>query len=375
MIAPLGEEKYHLPYQMIALLRRVFIWGTVTLEGKKRPGLTPIIPRPSQKKSMETVTATTKKINTPAGGSGPLLNLFQESLPVRPYCTDELGILFIRPLAQAIKRRYIQQNSPWDLKWLVYDVDRETAHFDWYDMGAPPPNMTAMNRANGHAHLFYGLETAVFKQPEARAAPLRYAASVDVALTLKLEADPGYSGLICKNPLNDYWDVQTWEPYPYDLTWMSDYLDLSPYADKRRHLPGIGLGRNCTLFDVTRHWAYRQIRKGGFFNEDFFVYECTQYAGERNGEFQSPLPWSEVKATGKSVGKWTYRNFSPEGFRAYQRRANKKSQTVRKARSADRADEIRAYKADHPEAKVKNIAEKFGVSEITVKRLKLKRGQ
>lgn len=316
------------------------------------------------------IAAAEKKINPP-GGEAPLFKLFQENLPVRPYCTDELGLLFIQPVRTAIKRRYIQQNSPWDLKWLVYDVDRPTAHFDWYDLHAPAPNMTAMNPENGHAHLFYGLEVPVIKAPEnlkVHPGPLRYAASIDIALTRLLEADLGYAGLICKNPLHNYWDIRIWEKYVYDLDLLADYLDLESFEDKRKYLPPIGLGRNCTLFDATRHWAYRQIRKGSFFNEEFFIYEVTQYAAERNAEFPVPLPYTEVKATGKSVGKWTYRHMSPEGFKAWADNRRKKSIIVRKAKRMDRTEDIKKYKMEHPEASNRAIAKVFDVSEITIRR-------
>ena len=318
-----------------------------------------------------------KKIFNSAGGDVSPLELFQETLPARPYCTDELGSLFIRVKEQAIKRRYIQQNSPFDLHWLVYDVDRGTAHFDWYDLGAPAPNITATNLENGHAHLFYGLEVPVIKcgfNPLVHQAPIRYAASIDVALTKKLEADPGYAGLICKNPLHRSWNVQIWEPVPYDLSWIADYLDLEPYEDRRKHLPAVGLGRNCTLFDVSRHWAYRQIRKPGeFLSEEFFIYEVTQYAGSRNHEFEVPLAKNEVKHIGKSVGSWTWRNMSPAGFREWGDKRRKKSIIVRRSKKDERNDEIRAYKLDHPEASNSQIAEIFKISLWTVAKLRLSR--
>lgn len=288
--------------------------------------------------------------------------MFQETLPIRPYCADTLEALVIRPRLQALKKRYIQQNSPWDLRWLVYDVDRPLAAVEWQGLNAPAPNFTVTNLENGHAHLFYGLKVPVYKQPEAHIKPLRFAASIDVALTQKLEADPGYSGLICKNPYNDFWRTDEFYPWPYDLNQLTTYLDLSEYRDARKHLPEIGLGRNCTLFDVTRRWAYRQIRVGGFFGEEFFIYEVIRYAAERNGDFSVPLPYAEVKATGKSIGRWTWRNMSPGGFRAWGDNRRERSIAVRKAKSRDRAEEIRAYKRDHPELSIRAISGKLGYS-------------
>jgi hypothetical protein len=279
-------------------------------------------------------------------------------------------MLFIRPAAAAIKKRYIQQNTPWELKWLVYDIDRPTASIDWLDGHAPSPNIIAMNPENGHAHFFYGLKVPVLKDGAigARQRPLRYAASIDVALSRLLEADPGYSGLICKNPLHNYWNVQEWLHCPYDLPWLADYLDLEPYRDARRHLPEIGLGRNCTLFDVTRRRAYAMRRSACFLNVDFFVWEVTQYAARVNAEFLAPLPFSEVKATGKSIGKWTWANMSPQGFWNWGERRRVKSILVRKARSASRADNIRAYKAEHPEATTRQMGKIFGVNFNTISR-------
>jgi len=79
-----------------------------------------------------------------------LLTTFRSNLPSKPYWTDELQFgLKIRDAETAIKKRYLQYNKPTDLRWLVYDVDRPTAHFDWDH--APAPNITVMNPDNGHS--------------------------------------------------------------------------------------------------------------------------------------------------------------------------------------------------------------------------------
>ena len=233
-----------------------------------------------------------------------------------------------------------------------------------------------MNLNNGHSHLFYGLKVSVIKcieNPKVHQKPLRYAASIDIALSLKLNADPGYAGFICKNPLHKHWNVQVWQRELYDLSWIADYLDLEPYKDGRKHLPPVGLGRNCTMFELTRRWAYTQIRKVGVYsNEASFIESVTNYAAGKNEAFPVPLPYPEVKATGKSVGRWTWRNMSPEGFIEWCSRRGKagniKSVAVRQTKSAERADEIRAYKLVHPEMSNVKIALVFGVDEKTVRR-------
>ena len=73
----------------------------------------------------------------------------------------------------------------------------------------------AQNPQNGHAHLIYGLDVPVRTAPDAKSAPLRYAAAVDCALRAVLGADEDYAGLICKNPLHPHWRVTEWEPRLY----------------------------------------------------------------------------------------------------------------------------------------------------------------
>ena len=245
------------------------------------------------------------------------LELFRERLPRKPYHTDELTTgLAIADVSRALGARYIQPNGPTHRHWIVFDVDQPAATLSWDDVGAPAPNITVTNRANGHAHLIYGLETPIRTAPDGNVAPLRYAAAIEAALREKLSADLGYSGLICKNPLHTHWLVQVWEPYSYDLNWLADYLDLSPY-NGRKQLPAYGLGRNCTLFEKTRQWAYKAIRQGWPGYEAWLAAVVERAIGY-NVQFEQPLPVNEVRHTAKSIAKWTHRNLTPAGFSAVQ---------------------------------------------------------
>ena len=245
------------------------------------------------------------------------LDLFRERLPRKPYHTDEFTTgLSIADVSRALGARYIQPNGPTHRHWLVFDVYHAAATLSWDDVGAPAPNITVTNRANGHAHLIYGLETPIRTAPDGKVAPLRYAAAIEAALREKLGADLGYSGLICKNPLHTHWLVQVWEPASYDLSWLADYLDLSPY-NGRKQLPAYGLGRNCTLFEKTRQWAYKAIRQGWPGYEAWLSAVIDRAIGY-NVQFEPPLPANEVRHIAKSIAKWTHRNLTPAGFSAVQ---------------------------------------------------------
>ena len=256
--------------------------------------------------------------------------MFRERLPAKPYHTDDLGAgLKVRSAERAALARYIQPNGPTHRFWLVYDIDRPGAAIDWSDRGAPPPSITAKNPENGHAHLIYGLETSVRTAPDAKSAPLRYAAAVDCALQRVLGADLGYSGLICKNPLHPHWQVTTWEPRLYTLADLDSWLDLQPAQDRRKRLPDYGLGRNCNLFEELRKWAYRAIRQGW---PDFDQWQgaCFDRAKMYNAGFTAGLDLQEVRHIARSVAKWTHQHLDAASFSEWQaRQGQKKGSQVR----------------------------------------------
>ena len=287
------------------------------------------------------------------------LKTFKEYLPDRPYCTDELGSMRILPRENAAIKKYVQPNAPWDLRWLIYDVDRETATFDWEDKNAPAPNIIATNRDNGHAHLFYGLAFPVHMNHGSRRHPLRLAGTVDIGLTNKLEADPAYAKLLSKNPLReDHWIVREYQQSLYDLNWLLDFLDVDDYKDLRKHLPESGLGRNCTLFDNLREWAYKAIREP-YFNFDMWLYAVESKAKHYN-HFEIPLPYSEVKSISKSVARWVWKNMSADGFNHWAENRRQASIRTRQAKSQERADYVMMMKAEGWSDTY--IAEQLGIS-------------
>ena len=305
--------------------------------------------------------------------SAQQLSLFELRLPKKPYHTDEFANgLAIARAQNAIKSRYIQANGPTHKYWLVFDVDKPNASLDWYDSGAPAPNIIATNRENGHAHLIYGLEVSIRTAPDGRSAPLRYAAAVESALREKLGADIGYAGLICKNPLNPHWQVSTWEPCLYNLDWLADYVDLSAYSGRRR-LPDYGLGRNCNLFDYLSTWAYIAIRQGWPEYERWLEACLTRAEGYNKKTFKEPLPQSEIKATAKSVARWTHKNFSAAGFSEWQAKQGAKGGKVSKG--GGRPSNSKLDKKELSKAIIKlkaqsysnrDIAQDLGVSASTV---------
>ncbi|EKN4766077.1 replication initiation protein [Yersinia enterocolitica] len=248
--------------------------------------------------------------------TNPALDLFNDRLPHKPYFSDDLHFgVRIAGKDRAILAKYIQFNQPHAMFWLGFDVDRLGAAIDWSDRNAPAPTLTITNPENGHAHLLYALKTSIRTAPDGKMKPLKYAAAVENALRKKLDADVGFSGLICKNPNHSQWKIAVWQPELYTLDWLADSLDLSAANDKEI-VADYGLGRNCTLFDRTRKWAYRAIRQGWPEYEQWRQ-ACSERVRAYNVQFSDPLDEHEASGIAKSIAKWTYHHLSPQGFAEY----------------------------------------------------------
>jgi hypothetical protein len=141
----------------------------------------------------------------------------------------------------------------------------------------------------------------------------------------RLKADPGYSGLIAKNPFSPRWRSRWLVPFGYRLEQLDCHLDK---RDKRRPTEPemlCGLGRNCLLFDELRHFAYREVVR--FKTQSIggarFLARIEETAHTLNQQFAGtiagPLSLNEVRGIARSVARFCWRHFSVERFSEIQR--------------------------------------------------------
>lgn len=304
------------------------------------------------------------------------LDLFAaERWPRKPYCSDDLAHgVRIRSLANAIKKPYIQANPPYLRVWSIYDVDRPGAALAWEDCDLPPPAWSAVNRENGHAHLVWGLVAPVLvDSPDMRQAPLRFLCAVEAAFRAKLQADSGYSGLITKNPAHPLWRTLMGPQLAYELGELAEYVDLPKHLPRRKP-EEVGLGRNVTVFEWLRKYAYRQIRhyKGEVRNFVLWQSHLNNKALERNGDLLTPMDGREVWHIAKSVSKWTWRQFDIEAsdarfseLQAFRgQRGGIASGAARLAASEDKRSSARLMAASGMSKRA--IAEELGVHRNSV---------
>lgn len=301
------------------------------------------------------------------------LDLFADSgrWPRKPFCSDDKTARHIRSLASAIKRPYIQANPPHLRVWSIYDVDRQGGAIAWEDANLPPPSWAAANRENGHAHLVWGLTAPVLvDSPDMRQGPLRYLCAVEAAFRERLQADQGYAGLITKNPAHPLWRTLRGPQLSYELGELAEWVDLTKHIPKRKP-EEVGLGRNVTVFEWLRQYAYRHIRHYKCDVRNFVLWQShlNNKALERNGDFKYPLDGKEVWHIAKSVSKWTWRQFdiaaSDARFAALQAHRGRLGGIAKGAANEDKRATARLMAAKGMTQRA--IADELGVTDRTIR--------
>lgn len=278
-----------------------------------------------------------------------LKEIFVEKLAKRPYCSNDLNYgLTIRDKIIAQQKKYIQANQPRLINWLTFDIDYACVlETTFKEKILPAPNIIIINPENMHSHLLYGLVTGVSCSDNSYVKPLNYLSAIEYALREELKADKSYSGLIIKNPCHELWQTYEIEKQLWTLPQLEEYLTLpAKLPEKARFL---GLGRNCTLFELGRKYAYEQVFAfKTLLDKEAFYHEVLAYIEKNNIQFPYPLDINECKTIAKSISNWTWKHYkkklTDEQWKEYvqmthtseiQSKRGKRSGEVRRQNSAE----------------------------------------
>lgn len=231
-------------------------------------------------------------------------------LPLWPLASDDLKAGIYRTARTTARgRRYIEANPQALSNLLVVDVDHEDALMrSLWDRKDWLPNAVVENPSNGHAHAVWALSEPVTRTEYAHRKPLAFAAAVTEGLRRSVDGDAAYSGLITKNPEHASWHTSWVSDKLYSLGQLSEHLDAAGYMPApswkraRRRRP-VGLGRNCSIFETARVWAYRELRHHWGDVEGLRV-AIVEHVHELNAGFSEPLPAHEALAIAHSIHKW-----------------------------------------------------------------------
>lgn len=226
-------------------------------------------------------------------------------IPQKPYCSSNLAEngLSIRQKYSALEHSSIQVNTPWCVKYIILDIDTPLGLPDW----PIKPTMIVLNPENEHYHAYFELETPVLLGDKANPKPQKWLRSIIKRLITLFGADPNYAGLVAKNPLHRAWQISPrkgrW--VKYSLSRLEKAVIDVPEAVKTSIIENPN-GRNCTVFDTLRHWAYREIQvfENAFNWHQHVINKC----GAINDQLDDPLGAGEVMSIAKSVAKWCWQN-------------------------------------------------------------------
>lgn len=286
---------------------------------------------------------------------GQQLELFQDFRtaykPQKPLCSNNKSGPYKRRSKNVALNSYMFiESNPHALQSLiVLDVDHPDK-FIYEEHSIAPPSYQVQNLFTHSYHAVYGLTTPVVLTDAARRPPVNLLARVETGLRRAFEADEGYTGRITRNPLSTNYQATTWgvnddttshNMRTYQLKYLANQLSeakLLPRWNDKKALKNSIVGRNVTLFDTTRQWAYSAIRNYWSDPEHIWHEVVHAYAHNKNlgaiaDQWGAPLPDTEVKHLARSVSKWVHRRFTPEKFTKHQQQAQKATVSARRQKT------------------------------------------
>ena len=210
--------------------------------------------------------------------TGEQLALFEASYrPRRPLCgPSKSGPYRRRERSAALSSApYIEVNPLCVQSLIITDVDAGDVAGLPQLVGLPPESWAVRTRnAVGSGHIGYALATPVVLTDAAHRRPINLLARVEWGIRDVLGGDTTYAGRIMKNPLSPGVFQDTL--WPQDVIFptytlrelagsLADLEALPSPGDPRPRASGVG--RNVDIFDRTRTWAYRAIKR--YWQDDF----------------------------------------------------------------------------------------------------------
>ena len=241
-----------------------------------------------------------------------VLDHFINTIPKKPYASDDLmyGVKIYSKDA-ALRKVYLQPNHPYYLHNIVFDLDYSASLVEilYSKTGIPLPNLIVENKENGRSHAIYYLKTPVFKTDASKPKPIIYLNAIQRTLQHVLDADVNYTGMICKNPLNERWRTSTLRHTPYSLDELANKLEIDwkQISKPIKQNEAVGLGRNCYLFHTARLWSYVAIRKHRGKTYGAWLQSVLDHCLKLNESITDPLGYNEVRGIAKSISRYCWK--------------------------------------------------------------------
>jgi len=235
------------------------------------------------------------------------LGRFYDNLPPKPYFAHPLDYRqVIRSKKDATRWPRVQFNPPHLIRYLCFDIDNNDPYLAVSDAGLPHPSAFVVDLRTGRGHVLYELRSPVATHSAARLPPQEYVKAIQSAMTIRLGADSGYVGHLCKNPLHDRHHVYA-TGLVYDLADLAAELDLPYKKSNKQTSPDFvrnAEGRNTSLHRAGVKWAARNWT--GMPEQEELTRAVHGYIDQLNQRHyaDTPLSYSELIRIAKSCAKW-----------------------------------------------------------------------
>ena len=257
----------------------------------------------------------------------------------RPFCANEDSQIVGRFDAKTAWATFpkLELQPPHAYAAIILDCDSdsiqnlETPGKAWWGGNpSPTPSWMVVNthprsatRRAGGIHCVYALEIPVARHKAAHRLPLAYLAHIADRLSYHLGADPGYQGVITRNPINPGPECYThWgRMFPYTLTELDKHLPKGRPPSRRL----TGIGRNCDLFRSMVSEVFRP-RWADTLGAQGWSETWLDHVRGQNAAMFAPdvMPDSECRSIAKSCFRYWTLNYDPNRFSEIQTRRNGK---------------------------------------------------
>lgn len=204
----------------------------------------------------------------------------------------------------------------------MLDYDNPSGRMEDHTRYDIEPNFLVYNPINLNHQAFWRLSDPVHCQEESKnRKPYLLLRAIESAFDDKYDGDHRFARYISRNPLYHAADTDWRHNRGHKLSELAEVVELDQQRIKTgsRTVIESATGRNCTIFDDLRFWAYKQDTTG--MNFTTWLQRCTTQALQYNA-FTQPLSLKEVKSIAKSVAQYTFNRHFSESFSEYVKRTH-----------------------------------------------------
>lgn len=292
------------------------------------------------------------------------LDLYYETLPEKVRAMPRKpGASFTFYKDDAVRYPWVAHNEG-NVSYLIVDVDRRVSPFDLYDAHLPEANFLAVNRESGHGQYFWRLHTPVYSWPSQRnSRAYGYYEAIETQFVGKLKGDPGFAGHMAKNPLHKQWEIVELREDPYELGELAEWsLYGKTGKSSKAAISDDPAGRNCSLFDELRQWAYTRHSEASQASYEAWREQVITRSAALNTGFQNPLPASEVRSVAKSVARFVYFRYQPGS--GDQKKRGRDSEIIQSSMSVPERQRVSAERTNAAQRSATETKIKWAVSQL-----------